>query len=302
MTALPRWMYPRTTPDDWRRPPEMPEVAHTPRRNLVRRALGNFSGLLGTLLDADTAVRPGVLQGIDARAKVLGLIGLIVVLTCVHRLPALALGIGVAVILAALSQLPLRRLLSAWLTVPLFSAAIALPATLNIVTHGTPLWVIGHFNGTALAVTDAGLLVAGRFMLRATACVFFALLLTATTRPARLFRGLRLLGIPRIFVMLLSMMERYLGIVLRAAEEIHLAKLSRSILSGSVRQEQAWVAAGIGALFRRTHTLSEHVYLAMISRGYTGEVYLLEEPRWRRRDWVFLAGMLAVGVMLVLIG
>jgi energy-coupling factor transporter transmembrane protein EcfT len=71
-------------------------------------------------------------------------------------------------------------------------------------------------------------------------------------------------------VTLLSMMERYLWVLARAAEEIHLAKASRSIARGSLRDEQAWVAAGIGSLFRRTRALGHEVYLAMISRGYTG--------------------------------
>ncbi len=144
-------------------------------------------------------------------------------------------------------------------------------------------------------MTDAGLYVAARLIVRILACATCTLLLVNTTRPARLFHGLRGIGAPKLAVMLLAMMVRYLAVVARAAEEIHLAKLSRTLLPGTLRQEQAWVAAGMGALFRRTHALGEDVYLAMLARGYTGEATLLETSRPNWREWVFLAAMAAVG-------
>ena len=85
----------------------------------------------------------------------------------------------------------------------------------------------------------------------------------------------------------------------RAAEEIHLAKISRSITMTDIRREQAWVAAGMGALFRRTQSMGNAVYLAMVSRGYTGEIYILDEPRWQVTDWAFL--MIAAGFAAVML-
>ena len=284
----------------------------TPRRgNLARKALGSFARLLEELLANEAiAARPGLLQQIDPRAKVLGLLGLVVVVTLVHHLTTFALAYLLCLLLAMLSAIPARRLLHVWLAVPLFSAAIMLPALLNVVTPGHPLLTLWHFAGahlvrwqvpTVLTITDNGLYVALRFILRTAVCITLALLLTASTRTHRLFRGLRALGVPMLFVMLLSMMERYLSVFVRAAEEIHLAKLSRSMGVSALRSEQAWVAAGMGALFRRTQSLGQAVYLAMVSRGYTGEIYLLHEARWQLRDAAFLliAGGFAV-VMLVL--
>lgn len=309
MTTLPEWMCPRAAPDTWVQSP-LPTVRVT-RRGVTRRTLNGLARILATLL-ADDAVagRHGLLQGIDPRAKTLGLLGLLVVVTLVHRLEMLALAYGACVLLAILSRVPARRFAGMWLAAPLLTAAIILPATLNLVTPGAPVWVLGHASGrlgpwslpSTLAVTDAGLLLAGRFVLRSVVCVSLALLLAVTTRPARLFHGLRVLGVPQLFVMLLSMMERYLGVLARAAEEIHAAKLSRSIAADSLRREQAWVAAGMGALYRRTQSLGHAVYLAMLSRGYTGEVHRLDEPRWRRRDSAFLAGAILFAVLLIQTG
>ena len=304
----------------WMRAPGLPAdepalavgVARPRGRNVWRRALGSLARVVAELLTNQAiAEQPGLLQTVEARAKVLGLIGLLVVATLVRSLPALGLAYGMCLLLAVLSRVPARKLGRAWAVVPVFSAAIVLPAVLNVITPGQPLLTLGHFSAThlgpwrlppELTVTDAGVLVAARFVLRTGVCVTLALLLTATTPSARLFHGLRALGMPRLFVMLLGMMERYLTLFMRAAEEIHLAKLSRSVGAGTLRQEQAWVAAGMGALFRRTRSLGESVYLAMISRGYSGEARLLEEPRWWLNEWAFLMVAVGFGAVLVIVG
>ena len=311
--SLPPWMLDRATPDV---SPSMIADAPVPaaqhgrgQRHFVRHAVGSFARLLEELLANDAiAVKPGLLQQIDPRAKVIGLIGLVVVTTLVHQLTTLALTYGLCLLLAALSAIPPRRMLRVWLAIPLFSAAIMLPALLNVVTPGHPVVTLWHFAAPhigpwrvapTLAITDGGIFVALRFVLRTAVCVTLALLLTTSTQTHRLFRGLRALGVPMLFVMLLSMMERYLTVFVRAAEEIHLAKISRSITVTGVRQEQAWVAAGMSALFRRTQSLGHAVYLAMVSRGYTGEIYVLDEPRWKDTDWAFL--MIAVGSAVVML-
>jgi len=309
MKHLPDWMHLDITPDDWHRSPLSNESKR--RRSAVRGAASGFARLIASVLtDDETAAHAGLLQSIDARAKVLGLVGLIVVVTLIHNLPALLTGYLFCIILAVLSKVPFRRFACAWLVVPFFSAMLMIPATLNIVTDGRhilTIWQNMNFSigpwqlPTVLAVTDAGLLIAAKFILRTAVCVSLTVLLASTTRPSRLFRGLRMLGVPQIFVVLLTMMERYLGLLIRTAEEIHLAKISRSITVGTLHQEQAWVAAGMGTLFRRTHILGNAVYLAMISRGYTGEIYLLKESRWCTRDWMFLTASAVAGAVLILL-
>jgi len=269
-----------------------PAPIAAPRRHpAVRRGLAAMLRLLAALLDDRPAARRGLLQALDPRVKAPALLGLAVVATLLHGLPALLAVYGVALLLALLSRIPARQLFGAWLLVPLVPALAALPAAVNVITPGAP--VLPLWPGAS--VTDAGLYVAARLMLRILACVTCTLLLVNTTRPARLFHGLRGLGAPKLAVMLLAMMVRYLAVVARAAEEIHLAKLSRTLLPGTLRQEQTWVAAGMGALFRRTRALGEDVYLAMLARGYTGEAALLETTRPGPREWAFLAAMAAIG-------
>ncbi len=307
---MPEWMRSRDVPESGS-PGAAAAVAGAYRRprglQFMRRAVGSLARMLEEMLANETIARkPGLLQMVDARAKVLGLLGMLVIVTLLRHLPTLCLAYTFCLVLALLSRVPLRRVAGVWLAVPLFSALIVLPATLNIVTPGHPVVTLWHATNIAkphsLFITDAGLLLAARFILRIAVCVTLALLLTATTPVNRLFRGLRALGVPVLFIMLLSMMARYLSVFLRAAEEIHLAKISRSITLGTLRQEQAWVAAGMGALFRRTQAMSNAVYLAMLSRGYTGEIYLLDAPRWRLADWAFLMVAGGWGVVLLVLG
>jgi len=304
---LPQWMQTRASPE-----PVSGRARRSSHPSFLRRAVGGFARVLEEMVSNEkSAEAPGLLQSLDARAKVLGLAGLIVVATLLQRPASLALAYGLALLLGVASRLPVSRLLRAWLTVPLFSAAIIAPATLNLVTPGPPVLALwhpahDHFGPWALppviAVTAPGLALAGRFLLRVGACVTFALLLAATTRPDRLFRGLRALGAPRAFVLLLGMMERYLSAFLRSAQEIHLARLSRTATLGSTRQEQAWVAAGMGSLLRRTQALGAAVFQAMLSRGYTGEARLLESPRWGAQEWSFLGGVAGLAVLLLRLG
>lgn len=303
---LPPWMLARTGPDDWQQPLHAGHGGARPRSgagHLARRSLAAFAGVLTAMLQQDeTAQRRGVLQGLDARSKLLGLGVLLVTATLLHHAAPLALLLGGTLLLLAASRVPAALLLRLWLAAPLFSLAILLPATLNLVTPGAPVAVLWHAaDGRPLvAVTGAGLVVAGRLLLRLLACVTLVLLLTATTPRPQLWRGLRGLGVPALVVMLLSLMERYLVVLVRIAEELHLAKLSRSLAATSVAREQVWMAAGMGELYRRSRALSEQVYLAMIARGYRGAAHLLAPPHWRHRDWLALALALGAATALLL--
>ncbi len=288
--TLPDWM---TTQESC----NLPEYSKR-RNNWARKAANALSRVLTEmLLDEKTAAQKGLLQNIDARFKVVGIIGLIVISTLIHNISALALLYLLSAAVATASKIPLKRLLKVWLVVPLFSALIVLPTILNIVTPGTAAITINQ----KLAVTWSGLYLAARFVLRVGVCVTLALLLTATTRKDRLFYGLRALGVPQIFIILLAMMARYLEVLIRSAHEIHLAKISRSIRPGTIRRDQNWTGAGIGMLFRKTYKLGDEIHLAMLSRGYKGEFALLKQPRAYLRDWVFIMSISAIGFGLFLI-
>jgi len=196
-----------------------------------------------------------------------------------------------------------------WLFVPLFSAAVVLPALLNIVTPGEPLWVLAtlekaHSWGPytvpqEISITRQGLWGAILFISRVAASVSFAVLLTLTTRWSDIFAGLRALMVPRIFVMTLNMTNRYLFVFLRLIQDMYRARKSRTIHTLSAAGERGWVASRIGVIFRKSMEMSNDIYLAMLSRGYHGEIIALDRFRTTAVDYVWLAAVLALGVGLI---
>ncbi len=303
MTPLPEWL----------RPGLAPGVA-APRRRRgslrpLRRALAALEAVLGTLVsDGRDGRRAGLLRNADPRAKLLAGVVLIVAATLLHGLATLGACLALAVGLAAAGRVRLVRIATVLGASLALTALVMAPATLDVVTPGAPVLTVARPGGGSLgpfrlpatvAVTGAGLAVAARMVLRTSACVTLALVLAATSRPQELLAGLRALGVPQAFVMVLTMTERYLAVLLRAAQELHLARLARSIGGIGVRREEAWAAAGIGAVFRRTRTLADAVTLTMIARGFTGEVRLLRPPQWRRLDWLLVAAAALAAVALV---
>jgi cobalt/nickel transport system permease protein len=67
--------------------------------------------------------------------------------------------------------------------------------------------------------------------------------------------------------------------------------------------ERRRVASGtVGVLLARSFQLSAEVHLAMQSRGFHGEVHLLEEPGIQPSDWLYLAAFAAFAASAVVAG
>jgi cobalt ECF transporter T component CbiQ len=273
----------------------------------ARKSLAQFARLLALLALARAPVR-GWLSGLDARAKVVGFALVAVTATLLHGIPSLVWCLGLTVAIGVSAGISIRRLSLFACGPVLFTLLLALPATLNVITPGRPLWILAEIRPggwgpwswpAQLSVTDHGVYVALRLVLRVAACLAAAFVLLSTTRPDRLWSGLRGLGVPRLAAALLAMMHRYLDVVARAAVEMHWARISRTLGRVNLREEQAWVAAGMGSLYRRTRALAAQVDRAMWSRGFTGEVRLMNRTAWRAAESAFVAGVAVACILLM---
>lgn len=249
--------------------------------------------MLAFLKDAvyaeETARRPGLLQGIEPRAKIVGMLALLVLAMLVRALPALAVLYLVSLLLAVLSRLGLVFfLVRTWVFIPLFSLAVAIPALFSFVSPGHTVAVAG-----GLRVTDHGLRAVGFFVGRVVVSVSLTVLLSLTTRHAVLLKALRAFGVPRIFVMALGIGYRYVYLFVELVDNTYRAVRSRTGGRMHHRQGQRLVAWNIGQLWSRSYALNEQVYGAMTSRGFRGDSVTLEAARMRLRDWCWLAGTLA---------
>lgn len=268
----------------------------------LRRIAGFFSR---SLLREETARRPGLLQGIDPRARLLATLLFLVSVSLARSIPVLLAHAVLPLVAIAFSRIRAKELLGAgFLLALIFSALIAVPATLNVFTDGQvilPLlsreteWRYGPYVlPKVIGVSREGLLTAATFLLRVLSSVAAVLWLTLSTRWADLLRALRFLRLPPMFLQVAGMTVRYLHAFHRHSEEMHLGKKSRSVCRAPMASEQAWVGSRIANAWDRGLHLMEDVSDAMTARGFRGEARFPPGSRLRAPDWGFLGAVVVL--------
>jgi len=248
-----------------------------------------IEGLLATLnraVSADALAKgDGLLQRLDPRVKLAGLLALIAATALAARLWVIGGILALAVLLALLSRLSLRFLVApVWLSAFTFTGAIAIPAI--FLTPGTAIWRVPSLDWP---VTAQGITTASYLILRVEASVTLGLLLIFTTPWNHVLKALRIFRVPVVFVVILGMTFRYILLLLETAHEMFESRKSRTVgrlTSGDYRQIA--MSSG-GVLLGKTFQLSNEVYLAMQARGFRGEVYVMDEFRMAGADWMALA-------------
>jgi cobalt ECF transporter T component CbiQ len=269
------------------------------RGGFIEHTIASLHAAMERALYADNSSSGrGLLQRLDPRVKVTGLAALILASAIAAKLWVVAAVLFVAVILAALSFLSIRMIAArVWFATLTFSAAFAIPALFL-----TPGAVIYRLPGLPWTVTSQGLTTAGFLVLRSETAATLALVLVFTTPWMHILKALRLFRVPVVFVAILGMTCRYILLMLENAHEMFESRKSRTV--GPVtRGEQRRIAiASAGALLSRTFQLSGEVYLAMQSRGFRGEVYILDDFQMQAADWLALIGFGGLTAGLVWVG
>jgi cobalt/nickel transport system permease protein len=248
-------------------------------------------GLLAAMEHAAEAERlvagGGLLQRMDPRVKTLALLLPIVTAVLVHSLLALGGLFAAACALAIGSRVSLARLaLQVWAGVLLFTGVLAAPALFLV--PGEPLVHLPLLGGT---VTRQGLQSAVFLVGRAETTATYAVLLVLTTPWPHVLKALRSLGVPAMVVVILGMAHRYIFLLLGRAVELFEAQRVRLLAPMDGRGRRRLAAAGTVALLQEALRLSTEVHLAMVARGYRGEVRLLDDFRTRPADWMALAAV-----------
>ena len=271
------------------------------RPDYIAKTVTGLAGAIQESVFAEKwAKKDGLLQRMDARVKIVTLLGLVILSTFLHRAPGLLALAAFAALCAAASKLEIGMFLRrVWLSVPLFVGAVALPAALNLMTPGRALLVLHH--APYLAITAPGMEIAGILFLRAGAAVGFVVLLTLTTRWNELLSGLRVLGVPKTFLIILAMTYRYLAVLMQSAQEVFFARQSRSVGGADSGANGKFLAGAVGGLFGKSLALTEDVHAAMRSRGWSGSPPRARSPRLRKLDFAWIGGVACL-VLLVTVG
>lgn len=256
---------------------------------IERSILSAVTFLKEAVLCEEYAGRVGFLQGLDPRIKTVTF--LLFIVTAVSLKTALSVGwlYLLCLILAVCSNVALGFfILRTWVFIPIFSLCIAIPALFSVVTPGEPVCQFA-FLGIELIITRPGLDGAILFVTRIATSVSLVVLLSLTTRHAELLKVLRGLGVPKVFVLTVSMCYRYLYLFAVMVENIFTAVKSRVGIAVQYKHGQQIVAWNIANMWNRSCRMNEDVYNAMLSRGYTGEPRLLSKFHTKFRDWAWLS-------------
>lgn len=305
--VIPEWMKAHDTG------PRPVSAAYKKRKSYVQKTLsGIFSFFEDSVTSESYARRKGLLQGLDPRAKLISILALIVGISMTMDWRVLAAVYLLILVFAGMSRIEAGFFIKrVWLFIPIFAGIIALPMLFNIFYPGDSLLTLaapgpdawlGPFRlPETISITFPGLAAAIVFTLRVATCVSATVLLVLTTPREKLFKSLRSVGVPRVYVLTLDMCYRYIFMFTDMVRAFYTAKKSRTIRSLSLVEEQKWVGGRIGYTMVKSMDMGEKVHGAMVSRGYNGDVKVLEDFRMRPRDYVAAATVLAFSAILVLV-
>ncbi|HEU4349749.1 MAG TPA: cobalt ECF transporter T component CbiQ [Actinoplanes sp.] len=191
-----------------------------------------------------------------------------------HVLPFAGYALLIALVAAVARIRPGWLAKRATIELPFVLLAVALP----FAGHGERVGWLG------LSLSVDGLYGAWNIVAKGTLGVLVSLLLAGTTTVRDLLAGLDRLRVPPIFTQIATFMLRYLDILVDDARQMRIARLSRGYDPRFLWQVKA-LAVSVGALFLRAYERGERVYLAMVSRGYSGRLPRADHPAASPRQW-----------------
>ncbi|MBN1366941.1 MAG: cobalt ECF transporter T component CbiQ [Dehalococcoidales bacterium] len=231
--------------------------------------------------------RNSFMHRLDPRTKFI--VTLVFILAVILTLPAqweaFILYFVIISILIGISRVPVLYVLKRSLLVLPFVIviAISLPFFKEDVTSGS-------YNIGLLRVSVAGLQVFYTILVKAWLSALSLILLTATTKVTELFKGLEQMHFPRVMIMILTFMYRYIFVITDEVMRMKQARDSRNF-GGRHWWQIKTIGNMIGTLFIRSYEHGERVYTAMLARGYDGQSRVLNRLNFKAADGIFGIGL-----------
>ncbi|MFZ5944061.1 MAG: cobalt ECF transporter T component CbiQ [Bacillota bacterium] len=180
------------------------------------------------------------------------------------------------VVLITLAELPLRPILKRMMLATPFVVGIGI---LNPV-FDHQVFVVGGL------ILSRGWFTFISIFLKSILTVSAALILIATTGMDKLASALRMVKIPRLFILQLLLTYRYISVLMEEASQIWMAYSIRAPQQKGINRS-VWGPL-IGQLILRTFERAQRVYQAMCLRGFTGEYNTGGHVRLRFGDIAYL--------------
>ncbi|OGO20654.1 MAG: cobalt ECF transporter T component CbiQ [Chloroflexi bacterium RBG_16_50_9] len=217
---------------------------------------------------------------------------LAVALTSPVMWPVFSIYFILMIILILISRVPVLYILKRSLVIIPFVVLMAI--SIPFVKEGE---VIGSYNIWIwqVSLTHSGLQLLWNILAKAWLSILCLILLTATTRMTDLLAALERLHMPRVMVMILSFMYRYIFVLVDEVMRMKQARDSRNF--GGRRLWQLRTLGNMaGTLFIRSYERGERVYAAMLARGYDGRCCTLNRLSLKPTD---IYGGLGFGIVIL---
>jgi cobalt/nickel transport system permease protein len=241
---------------------------------------------------------------LDSRVKLALVVAFVLTaaLTPVGAWPVYVLLLALALSVELLSGLGIGYYLKrALLALPFVLAALPVLFT----TQGA---ILAHLP-LNLTISEPGLVRFVSVALKSWISVQAAVLLATTTPFPQILVAMRSLRVPRLLVAIIGLMWRYLFVMADEALRLMRARQARSshaLAGGKAGGTLAWrakVTGGMaGNLFLRSLERSDRIYMAMLARGYDGEMRSLPLPALGSGSRVVLGGGLVLLAALLALG
>jgi len=274
----------------------------------IDRTLNKIAGFVKqNIYIHENSLKNAFFQRISSRVKLIYMLFTIIIIGISHNISSqifLAVSIYFFVLISHLNTK--RILFNAIISGFFFGVLISLPASLNLFSKGNivlkvfafsnPLNLFGYHIPQIIGFTDEGLILAVKFFLKVFNSFSISMLVINTTGFATLCKSMKMLKVPDIFIMILTMTYKYLTVLAITTGEMYIAMKARWFSKVNDNVTNEIIAGRIGQIFIRSKDKYEKSFSAMTARGFTGEVIIDCKDSVAFKDIVFLLFMLVFGV------
>lgn len=144
-------------------------------------------------------------------------------------------------------------------------------------------------------VTSGGALRCAGILAKFVVTMGALIALVGTTRFSDLLNSMARLGMPKVLVMQLGFLYRYIFLLIDRGHHMLMARNRRKLRNLGIRKEVRTAAAMVGSLCMSSFDTAERINRSMQARGFDGEYHRLSEMRFGRADVIYAV---ALGVFL----
>jgi len=279
------------------------------RVTFLERGINRLAGVIKEgYAQWECSSQNGFFQKIDARVKVLFLLFFILIVSLKRDVvPETYIWIFVFV-LALFSRLNILKVYKRVLFLGfLFGFVVAFPSAFNLISKGEIVLPVAKLSRpydfwiyhlpADIGITKEGISGVIMLTLRVINSVSLSFLVLYTTPFHEIIRALKVLRVPDSFLIIITLCYKYIFVLSKTVEEMHLAKKGRIVRELSNTEAREWITGRIAFIFRKTRFRCEEIFKAMMGRGFSDTIKFRDFRKLRMADWCAAIFLFCSGIL-----